>query len=1098
MKHLFFFCGYLTMPNRIKNALIVTGSILAFFLIFTPVIGAAQQTTKKTITGKVTDTLGLGLPSVTIAVVSKANVGTQTDANGKFVLDVAIGDVIRFSYVGYKEQRVTIGSSNVINVKLQEDNLLSEEVVITALGQKQRKEALVGSVTTVKVANLKIPSSNLTNALSGQIAGVIGYQRSGQPGQDNSQFFIRGVTTFGYKQDPLILIDNVELTSSDLARLQVDDIESFSILKDASATALYGARGANGVILVSTKSGKEGKAKISFRLENSASQSTQNLELADPITYMKLYNEATIGRGMDPKFTPNQIINTQATVNKSPGYNEYVYPAVDWLGLLFKKRTSTQRANLSVSGGGGVARYYIAGSYNLDNGVLNQDERNNNDNNVKFKNYQLRSNIDIDLTKSTQLVVRLSGNFSEYNGPLATDGGFSTDLYNVAVHTSPVLFPAYFPADKANANAQHILFGNVGGTGVNSILYNNPYAALLRGHKNSSESRMSAQFELNQKFDFITQGLSFRSIFSTNRYSYFDSQMAYSPFYYNVGSYDRQSNQYVLNWLNSSVVNNAPNIAQEYLSYNAGEPNINTFLYGQAAVNYDRTFGNHSVSAVLIGTGQQTVYNNAKDPKTKQRTLQYSLPYRNIGLAGRLTYSYKGKYFVESNFGYNGSERFSENHRFGFFPTIGGGWIVSNEKFWEGLSNVVSRLKLRGSFGLVGNDAIGSQRFFYKSDVNLNGGGNYAEFGFNKGSNRPGVYINSYENTDITWETSRQTNIALEMTLFKNMNIIAEVYNNLRYNIYMIRKNVPSTLGLEAIDPNTGVPDIGANIGKARSRGIDLSLDYKFNVNDFSFAVRSNLTFAKNKYINYEEPQWAEAYRYTTGQAISRNFGYIAERLFVDDKEVANSPTQIFSTGGKAPRGGDIKYRDLNNDGKIDDGDKAYIGFPQSPEIVYGFGFSSSYKGFDLSAFFTGQDRMTFFIDPRKVSPFVPSDQEWILGNTQLLKDFAADHWSPENQNLYALYPRLAVNPVDLENNAQTSTWWMRNGRLLRLKSVEIGYTLPQQFSKKIKLSSARIYFNGLNLLTWSPFKMWDPEQGGNGFAYPIQKVFNVGLNVTL
>lgn len=1057
-----------------------------------------QTPAKKTITGKVTDSLGIGLPGVVVAAVNKANVGTQTDNNGKYVLDVAPGELIRFSFVGYKEQRVTVGTANVINIKLIEDNILADEVVITALGQKQRKEALVGSVTTVKVGNLKIPSSNLTNALSGQIAGVIGYQRSGQPGQDNSNFFIRGVTTFGYKQDPLILIDNVELTTSDLARLQVDDIESFSVLKDASATALYGARGANGVILVSTKSGKEGKAKISFRVEQSSSQSTQSLELADPITYMKLYNEAAIGRNMDPLFTQNKINNTQATLNKAPGSNEYVYPAVDWLDLLFKKRTSTQRANIGISGGGGVARYYIAGSYNLDNGVLKDDERNNNDNNVKFKNYQLRSNINIDLTKTTEMVVRLSGNFSEYNGPLATDGGFSTDLYNVAVHTSPVLFPAFFPADAANQNTQHILFGNLGGTGVNSILYNNPYAALLRGHKNSSESRMSAQFELNQKLDFLTEGLSFRSIFSTNRYSYFDSSMAYSPFYYNVGSYDRASNQYTLNWLNSSVVNNAPNIAQEYLTYYPGTPNINTFLYGQASVNYDRTFGSHTISGTVIGTAQQTRYNNAKDPKTDQVTLQYSLPYRNLGLAGRLTYSYKSRYFVESNFGYNGSERFSENHRFGFFPTIGAGWIISNEKFWDGgLSKIVNRLKLRGSYGLVGNDAIGSQRFFYKSDVNLNGGGNYAEFGFNSGANRPGVYINSYENNEITWETSRQTNLALEMTLFKNLSIIAEAYNNYRYDIYMIRKNVPSTLGLEAINKD-GVPDIGANIGVARSRGIDLSLDYKFNANAFSFAVRGNLTFAKNKYINYEEPQWAEAYRYATGQPISRNFGFIAERLFVDDKEVANSPTQIFSTNGKPPRGGDIKYKDLNNDGKIDDADKAYIGYPQSPELVYGFGFSSSYKSFDLSAFFTGQDRMTFFINPRKVSPFVPSDEQYIYGNTQLLKSFADNHWSPENQDLYALYPRLAVNAVDLENNQQTSTWWMRNGRLLRLKSVELGYTLPQRISTKIKLSSCRIYFNGLNLLTWSPFNMWDPEQGGNGFAYPIQKVFNVGLNVTL
>ncbi|WP_316785094.1 TonB-dependent receptor [Pedobacter frigiditerrae] len=1084
MTHSFLFYGRLGALLKLKHLLGLTCLALVVQLLFCTAPALSQQNPKKTITGTVQDSLGAVLPGVNIAV-ENTKLGTQTDANGRFVLDVSTGAVLKVSLVGYIVRTINVTNEASYTIVLKEEaTTLANEVVVTALGQRQRKEAVVGSVTTVKVANLKVPSSNLTNALSGQIAGVIGYQRSGQPGQDNSQFFIRGVTTFGYKRDPLILIDNVELTSSDLARLQVDDIESFSILKDASATALYGARGANGVILVSTKSGKEGKAKIGFRLENSASQSAENLQLADPITYMKLFNEASIGRGMDPMFTPNQIINTQATVNKSSGYNQYVYPAVDWLDMLFKKRTSTQRANMNVSGGGGVARYYIAGSYNLDNGVLKQDDRNNNDNNVKFRNYQLRSNINIDLTKTTEMVVRLSGNFSEYNGPVATDGGFSTDLYNIAVHTSPVAFPAYFPADAANQNTQHILFGNRGGTGVNSILDNNPYAAMLRGHKNSSESRMSAQFELNQKLNFFTEGLSFKSIFSTNRYSYFDSQRAYSAFYYNVGSYDKASNTYVLNWLNSSVVNGAPNIAQEYLSYSPGGTNINTFLYGQASLNYDRTFGSHSVSGTLIGTAQQTVYSNAS-------SLQNSLPFRNLGLAGRLTYSYKSRYFVETNFGYNGSERFSEDHRFGFFPTIGAGWIVSNEKFWEGgISKVINRLKLRGSYGIVGNDAIGAQRFFYISDVNLNGGGNYAQFGFNNGSSREGVFINNYENKDVTWETSRQTNLALEATFFKNLNLIAEFYNNYRYDIYMTRANLPTTLGLEAA--------VGANVGEARSRGMDLTLDYKFKVNDFSFAVRSNLTFAKNKYINYEEPQWAESYRYTTGQPISRNFGYIAERLFVDDKEVLNSPTQIFSTNGKAPKAGDIKYRDLNNDGRIDDADKAYIGYPQSPELVYGFGFSSSYKGFDLSAFFTGQDRMTFFIDPRKVSPFVPSDQQYILGNTQLLKDFADNHWSPENQNLYALYPRLAVNSVDLENNAQTSTWWMRNGRLMRLKSLEVGYTLPVKVSKSIKLSSCRIYFNGLNLITWSPFKMWDPEQGGNGFAYPIQKVFNVGLNVTL
>ncbi|HTN20250.1 MAG TPA: TonB-dependent receptor [Pelobium sp.] len=1059
----------------------------------------AQEIPKITITGSVKDTIGLPIPGAFISTENKIKANTQTDINGKFVLDVEPGSILKISFIGYQPKTVIIGeNTKVVNVILKESNTKIDEVVVTAFGRKQRKEALVGAVTTVRPEELKIPASNLTTALSGQIAGVVGYQRSGQPGQDNAAFFIRGVTTFGYKQDPLILIDNVELTSSDLARLQVDDIESFSILKDASATALYGARGANGVILVSTKEGKEGKAQINFRLENSSSQSAQTLETADPITYMKLYNEATATRDplMPLPFSQNKIINTQATIDGAPGSNPYIYPAVDWLDLLFKKRTSTQRANLSVRGGGGVARYYVAGSYNVDNGILKEDSRNNNDNNIKFRNYQLRSNVNIDVTKTTELVVRLSGNFNEYNGPVSADGGFSTDLYNYAVHTSPVLFPAYFPADIANQNTQHILFGNVAGVGQNNILYNNPYAALLRGHKNSSESRMSAQLEANQDLKFVTPGLKFRGIFSTNRYSYFDSQMAYSPFYYNYATYDKSSDIYTLNWLNPQPTGN--NVATEYLNYYPGEPNLNTFVYSQAAVDYAKQIGNHNISATLIGTAQQTIYSNAKDPKTNTRTLQYSLPYRNLGLAGRVTYAYKNKYFVETNFGYNGSERFSQNHRFGFFPTIGAGWIVSEEKFFEPLKNVVSRFKLRGSYGLVGNDAIGSQRFFYVSDVNLNGGGNYASFGTTNGYSREGVYINSYENSDVTWETSRQTNVALEMTMLKGLDLVAEFYKQYRYDILTLRY-FPTTSGYEAFNYDIGRSDIRSNNGTATSKGMDLSLDYRRNFGrDLYLSARGNLTLVSSKYEHIEEPQWEESYRYQSGQDINRNFGYIAERLFVDDKEAQNSPTQIFSTNGVAPKGGDIKYRDLNNDGKIDGADQTFIGYPQSPGIVYGFGFSGTYKNFDLSAFFQGQSRVSFFIDPRRTSPFIPSPDNYIGGNTQLIQAYADSHWSVDNQNLYATYPRLGTTTSQIENNMQTSTWWMRDGSFMRLKSLEVGFTLPKKLTQRVKVGKARIYLNGLNLLTFSKFKMWDPEQSGNAFNYPIQKVFNIGVNLTL
>lgn len=1032
-----------------------------------------------TITGSVKDAKGNVLPGASISVVD-AKIGTTTDNNGNFVLMVKEGAIIKVSSIGYISQTLKVTSANkTFKITLEEDVKNAEEIVITAFGKKQRKEAVVGSVTSIKPADMKIPASNLTSALAGQAAGIIAYQPTGQPGQDNAQFFIRGVTTFGYKVDPLILIDNIELSTNDLARLNVDDIASFSILKDASATALYGARGANGVILVSTKEGKAGKLSINARLENSVSQNTQSIKLADPITYIKMFNEGTLTR--DPTqplpFNQDKINNTLNTINKAPGYNPYVYPAVDWLKTLLKDRTNTLRGNLSFSGGGQSARYYLAGSYNLDHGNLREDRLNNNSNNIKFQNYQLRSNININLTKTTEAIVRFSGNYSSYQGPLTTDGSFNSDVYNVALHTSPVLFPAFYPADAANQATKHILFGAPPGT-FGSTPFNNPYALLLRGHKTSAESRVLAQLEVNQKLDFLTNGLTFHGIFETNRYAYFDSNLGYKPFYYNIGSYDRASDTYTLSWLNQKQGD-----ATEYLEYFPGSPIINTNSYLQGTLDYNRQFNNHSVTGTLVMTQQQRLFSNAGK-------LVDALPYRNLGIAGRAGYNYMGKYFTEFNFGYNGSERFSEAHRFGFFPTIGAGWLISAENFFRPLSSVVNRMKVRASYGLVGNDAISSRRFFYSSDVNLNGGGG-AEFGTNRGYSRNGVAINNYPDPDVTWETSRQFNLALEFTFLKNLNIVAEYYNYNRYNILQKRAFIPSTSGLEA--------DIYANLGKANSRGIDISADYKQQIgNDLLISGRGNLTLATDKYTYFEEPDYPEPWRRTVGHPIRSGYGYIAERLFVDDVEARSSPTQIFSATGKLPKGGDIKYRDLNGDGVINERDQTFIGHPQVPQIVYGYGLSVQYKNFDASAFFQGQARVSFFIDPNKVSPFVQSTQDYIYGNTQLLKEFADNHWSEDNQNIYAVYPRFGVNRNDIENNLQASTWWLRNGSFLRLKSAEIGYSLPASITKKLGVGKCRIYLNGLNLITWSSFKLWDPELGGNGFAYPIQRVYNLGINLNL
>jgi TonB-linked SusC/RagA family outer membrane protein len=1055
------------MKKRPKPLLLILLLIAITTFFFN---SASAQEHKNTVTGFVTDSLGGPLAGVSIELKGKVKIGTTTDVNGGFVLVVPDSAVLVISMTGYETREISAWLQKEINVVLYPSQSTLGAVVITAFGRKERKEAVVGSVTSIEPGTLKTPSSNLTTALAGKLAGMVAFQRSGQPGQDNASFFIRGVTTLGYSAQPLILVDNIELSPSDLSRLQVDDIASFSILKDASASALYGARGANGVILITTKEGKDGKATVNVRGETSISMPTKNLQLADPITYMKNYNEAITTRNplQTPYFTPNQILATQATINHTAGSNPYVYPAVDWMSTLFKKQAITKRVDLNVSGGNLFAKYYISGSYSRDNGILQRNPGNNFNSGMKFENYQLRANTNVKITKTTEAVVRVWGNFNDYVGPITSNpDGLATDLYSKALHTSPVAFTPFFPPDRANQLTQHILFGNA--ITLNGGLQDNPYADLMYGYKNFSESRMSAQFELNQNFDFITKGLSFHGIFSTNRYSYFDLSRSYKPFYYGVKNYDKGTGAYTLTWLNDQ-----PGQAQEFLSYNEGPKTLYTYVYLQGNLSYNRNFGKNGVGATLIGTRQQTQYGNAG-------SLLTSLPYRNLGISGRLSYSYDNKYFVEFNFGYNGSERFAPEHRFGLFPTIGGGWIVSKEKFWnDGLANIITHLKVRGSYGLVGNDNIGNQRFFYLSSV-VPDGGPAATFGSTNAVTLNGTDILAYPNLDVTWEKAKKANLAIEMTLFKDLDITAEIYHEFRHDILIPRSYIPVTAGIS----NSALSNLQSNEGTAYSKGVDININYKHSFsNNLWVSVLGNLTLTSSKVGHLDEPAYKEKYRLRSGQPINQPFGYIAERLFVDDKEAANSPTQLF--GGNEAMGGDIKYRDVNGDGAITEADMVPIGLPTTPQIIYGFGFSLGYKNFDLSAFFQGLARESFFIDPAATAPFVNS--------AQLLQAYADNHWSEENQNLYALWPRFSATNASNINNEQLSTWWMRDGSFMRLKSLEVGYTIPARWAKYIK--TARIYFNGLNLVTFSHFRIWDPEQAANGFAYPVQKVFNLGLNL--
>lgn len=1049
-------------------------STLFFIILSLTAFGAHargnHQADTITVAGQVTGTEG---PLSGVSVLQEGTQhATQTNEDGRFTIKVPGNSSLVFSSVGYLAQTIPVEYRVLLDVQLEPGDQELDEVVVVAFG-KQKKKEVVGASTSINPSELKVPSSNLTTALAGRIAGMVAYQRSGEPGNDNASFFIRGVTTFGYKKDPLILIDNVEVTATDLARMQPDDIASFTIMKDATSTALYGARGANGVILITTKEGKEGAAKVSFRYEHSLSQNTREIELADPLTYMQLSNEAVLTRnpiGRLP-YSQSRIDATAA------GVNPYLYPANDWMEQLINKIAVTQRANLNVSGGGKVARYFIAGSYNNDNGILKVDQRNNFNNNINLENFQLRSNVNINLTRSTEAIVRLSGVFDEYNGPI--DGG--AGMFQKIISSNPVQFPAFYPASAA-PGARHILFGNSsesptgGGTsGIPSANYINPYADMVKGYKDYSRSQMYAQFELKQDFGFLLEGLSARMLFNTSRYSYFDISRAYSPHFYTANPIDQSHSQYRLSLLNEAD-------ARDYLNYSEGGKDIRTITYYEVAIDYNRTFGDHSVSGLLVGIQRNQLLAN-------QGTLQKSLPYRNEGLSGRLNYGFKSRYLIEFNFGLNGSERFYKTQRYGFFPSAGLAWNISSEPFWEPFKNAVSEFKIRATYGLVGNDAIGGpdDRFFYLSEINADNVDRSAYFGTLYDYGRLGFTVSRYANNDITWETARKLNIGLDIQALGAFTFTADVFSENRNNILMTRSYIPTTMGLSAA--------VRANVGEARAYGVDASLDYnKAFGSNWWLQGRLNFTYARGEFSYYEEPEYADNMQYLSrnGQAINQNWGYIAERLFIDDLDVANSPRQNFGEYGP----GDIKYNDVNGDNEITELDRVPIGHPTVPEIIFGQGLSVGYKAVDFSFFFQGSARSSFWIDPIRTAPFIPNPD---LGNgsqNALLQVYADNHWSEDSRDSYALWPRLSSTPND--NNSQTSTWFMRNGSFIRLKSVEMGYSLPQQLIERFHVGGMRIYVSGTNLFSFSGFKLWDIEMGGQGLGYPIQRVFNVGVNVNL
>ncbi len=1024
-----------------------TKLLLLFSLILLAPMAFAQGVLVK---GQVVDKEGTPLPGVSVLKIGSGK-GTITSIDGKFALaNLNEKDSLRFTYVGYNNQIIKVGDQTVINVVMLESASALEEVQVVAF-QTQKKNSVIGSINTINPTELKIAPTNLTNALAGKIAGIISYQRSGEPGQDNAEFFIRGVTSFGYANSPLILIDGLEVTTTDLARMEPDNIASFSIMKDATATALYGARGANGVVLVTTKSGKKGKATINVRIENSLTSPTMTNHFLGGVDYMELYNKAL--RTRDPEallyYSKDKIEGTRN------GLNSQIYPNVDWYNELFRSTVQNQKANMSVSGGGDIAQYYLSVSFTDEKGLLNVDKMNNFNNNIDIKRYNLRANIDVNLTKSTKAMVKFYSLIDRYNGP-QNDAG---SIFSMVMQANPVNFPKYYDKDESTQFVNHVMFGNKGNGG-----YPNPYAEMVRGYKDRFTSTTTAQFQLEQDLSMLTKGLKLRGMASLNSYSLSEVSRGFTPFYYGMKEVDGET----------GVIHSIEQISEgtEYLTTGSSSKSANNSFYFEGVAQYNRIFGQkHDVGGLLVGYARELLTDASSD-------VYSSLPYRNMGVSGRATYAYDERYFLELNFGYNGSEKFSKQNRYGFFPSAGLGWVVTNEKFFsESLKKTISNLKFKATYGLVGNDAISSNRFYYLSSVNLNDAGKGHVWGEDFGNGYNGYNINNYANPDVTWEIAEKANFGLELGLFGDANIQLDYFTENRTNIYMWRDYIPATMGLTA--------PIASNIGKAESHGIDGSVDYKVSVNrDLWITSRVNFTYATNKIIENGEPQYPYAYMSNIGQPMNQPRGLVAERLFIDNLDVLNSPVQYNQLGSYMA--GDIKYVDINEDGKIDDSDMVPIGFPTVPEIIYGFGASMGYKDIDFSFFFQGSGRSSFFIDPTSISPFV--------NERNALQIIADNHWSDENPNPNAFWPRMSVNSVS--NNEKASTWWLRDGSFLRLKSVELGYSLPAKFLKKINIEKVRFYASGTNMLVLSKFKLWDPEMGGRGLGYPPQKIVNIGLNL--
>ena len=1023
-----------------------------------------QQQNKRKISGRVTDIKGEPLIGVNVTVDGDAN-GSITNMDGLYEIFVTKKSVVlKFTYIGFKTSEIrTNASTNIYDVTLEEQVNELEETVIVGYGT-QRKISNIGAQSSMKMEDIKTPSASLTTTLAGRLAGVVAVQRTGEPGKDAADIWIRGISTPN-TSSPLVLVDGVERSFNDI---DPEDIESLTTLKDASATAVYGVRGANGVILIKTKPGKVGKPTVSADYYESFTRFTKMVDLADGITYMNAANEAMRNDGIATKYTEDQIRNTIA------GKDPYLYPNVDWLKEIFNDWGHNRRVNVNVRGGSEKVAYYASVSYFNETGMTVTDKNiNTYDSKMKYSRYNFTTNLNIDVTPTTKVEIGAQGYLGEGNYPAIS----SADLYNAAMSISPVEYPKMF---FVNGEAF------VPGTSTNNN-FNNPYSqATRRGYDNLTKNQIYSNLRVTQDLDMLTKGLKLTAMYAFDVYNEIHVHQ------------DRAESTY--NFLDTSVpydMNGQPILQRIYegsnvLSYTQ-ETSGNKKTYLEASLNYDRRFNDdHRVSALFL-------FNQQSKLLYPKGTLEDAIPYRMMGIAGRATYSWKDRYFAEFNIGYNGAENFSPKHRFGTFPAFGVGWVVSNEKFWQPLSKAVSFLKIRYTDGKVGNSEVSDRRFMYLDQMKENG-----DYGYKFGPN--GTKWSGYETVnmavDLIWEESRKQDLGIDLKLFNdNLSIVFDLFKERRENILLKREHsIPSFLGY-----NTSAPY--GNIGIIENKGFDGTIEYNKRINkDWVIALRGNVTFNKDKWIQGELPEQKYEWMNQYGHNINGVKGYVAEGLFtqteiddmarwesLSDANKAITPKPFASQFGTV-KAGDIKYKDLNNDGQIDAYDQTYISRGDVPTTVYGFGFTVGWKDLSVGMMFQGVAGAERVLNGSSINPFNGG------GGSGNLYSNIDDRWTEENPDQNAFYPRLSYGSETTSsiNNFQKSTWWVRNMNFLRLKTLQISYNLPKPWVNKVHLKNAAVYVMGTNLFTLSRFKLWDPELNtDNGASYPNTTSYSVGINFT-